>query len=176
MDKIRKIVDWIWRSKERVVLVIVVLVLCARVMEVVKKPADRDPFIHRPPIPITDSKDPDVIEMLGLPGDPSRPPGQSIPEVRRALWERNTFWYNAASGAGDANEGEDLRNPGIWLLQIQKLGDDKLRARLATNTIRDWYDEGESFLQYKLISIDAEQQQCVVYSEELRRRLTLKKQ
>ncbi len=173
MDRIRKTLEWLWRNKERMVLGVVVAVLCSRVYEVLNpEPPPPPPVISFPKPQIPD--DSAELEGLGLPEKPPPPPPPLIPEVWRPLWQRNPFWYNATIGEADKGEDVEDGDPGISVLRIMSLADGRVRAQLQTRSSKKWYDEGEPFEKYELISIDAENEQCEVYSEEHGRSFTIK--
>jgi len=156
------------------VLGVVVVVLCSRVYEVLRP---EEP----PPTPEYDFPESEVPRdsvaraEFEFPDSPSLPPARRVPEVWKPLWERSPFWYNAQPGQEDRDaDGNQRQDPGIRLLAIAERPDGSPRAQLRTASSKKWYDEGEEFEKYVLISIDPENKQCEVYSEELRERHILK--
>jgi len=174
VEKIRKIIEWLWRNKERMVLGVVVLVLISRVYGVLNPktpPAipNYDPPKSQPPTS-------EERAELGFPVRPV-PPAPLVPAVWKPLWDRNPFWYNASVGGSAANQNTEAIDPGIRLLRINTLPDGTARAQIETaSSMKKWYTEGEPFLKYELISIDPAAQECVLYSEELGRRFTIRKE
>ena len=157
------------------VLALVVVVLCSRVYEVLN-PEDPPPmptysFPQR--MPPTDLAE---LRQLGFPGPPPPPPPPRRLKPWTSLRKRNPFWYNPTSG-GDEDQklAGFFRDPGVYLLNITPGKDGVPRAQLQTRSSRKWYDEGEQFEKFELISIDPENEECVIYSEEFKERVTIKK-
>ncbi|HOZ47587.1 MAG TPA: hypothetical protein PLO37_17740 [Candidatus Hydrogenedentes bacterium] len=170
--KLRKLVEWLWRNKERMILAIVVVVLILRVWEVLNPAAV--PLAPTYAFPRTQwPEDPVEVAHIGFPGPPPLSPPPPMPENWKPLWQRNPFWYNAESGGAGGEDDAIARDPGIYLTRIAKRPDGKLRARLRTPSSQKWYDEGEQFEKYELVSIDEEKRECVVFLKEFGRRVTL---
>jgi len=157
VDRLRKVGLVLWLNKERLVLFVMVCVLVFQVYKVIfpdEKPMGAAPQLPRP-------HDPDVIPIPM----PSPRPAPSLPGDYASLSRRNPFWY--FSGAGRDNRGgQDQEGFEISLVDIQRTGD-RLRARLSTASTTKWYNEGESFEQFQLISVDIENKQVTVYIERL---------
>ncbi|NLV43011.1 MAG: hypothetical protein GXY07_00765 [Candidatus Hydrogenedentes bacterium] len=175
MDKLRKIGSWFWYNKERMVLIIMVIVLAYRVYGVIS-PAEPPSW---PPIPIPQTELPETEEerqALGMPGLPPLPPTDGLPGTYTSFYERNPFWYYSDGDDDDDDDkaigSEDLN---IMLLKIQDVGG-KPRAQLRTTSTTKWYSEGEKFEEFELVSIDPETESVVIYSERYSRQFTLEKQ
>lgn len=173
MDKLRKIGSWFWYNKERMVLIIMVIVLAYRVYGVIS-PAEPPSWS---PIPIPQTELPQTEEerqALGLPGLPPLAPTDGLPGTYTSMYDRNPFWYYSGQ-KDDRDKGIDEKDLNIQLLKIQDAGG-KPRAQLRTTSATKWYSEGEQFEEYELVSIDPDTESVVVYSERYSRQFTLKKQ
>jgi hypothetical protein len=166
MEKLYKVGQWLWRNKERMVLVILVFVLAYQVFQVVQhKP---DPTLQVPRAGTIRDTPPDTI--------PSPEPFVSTPTGKdyAGLNQRNPFWvYSSTGEKKDASGTTEAADPAIRLLNIQALPDGGHTARIQTQGTQ-WYKEGEQFESYKLLKIDAENRQVEVYSEKLGKSITLK--
>lgn len=176
MDKLQKIGNWIWYNKERMILVVMVLVLAYRVYEVLNPPPPRQwPPLASPRTQLPD--DEESRQMLGLPGSPPPRPGIALPGDYVSFFDNNPFWYH--SGTARQDTGADTRGAdlNIQLLDVQVVRGTP-RARLSTPGGRPaWYDENEQFAnQYELQRIDPETGTVVVYSERHRQSFTLRRQ
>jgi len=163
MDKVRKALTWVWYNKERMVLAVMVAVLCYRVYQVLY-PEQADEGT------ITFSVSNTVKPGDGPPEPGARPP-RDIYFDYRSIHIQNPFWYYAASG--DAQGSDGPRDIGIDLLGIRDAGQGRLLAQLRTPSITSWYDEGEQFEEYELISIDINENTVDVYSAQLNQTVTL---
>ncbi|MBX3177298.1 MAG: hypothetical protein KF886_08060 [Candidatus Hydrogenedentes bacterium] len=158
MDKLQKFFKAIWRYKERIVFVVLLGVLGYRVYQL---------FNPQEPVsaasPPTGAPEPPQI----APNAPSPdPPGQYYNMIHRSPFS----YYSDAEVDPNRVRPEDL---GLQLLDIKPVGG-KLRARVKTESARKWYDEGESFEEFILESIDAEDRSAVVYVERLGQSVTLR--
>lgn len=158
------------------ILAVVVVILCHRVYQVMhpKEPPPPPNYTYpRTQLP----EDPQELTELGFPGAPPLPPMPVAAKVWNQLWKRNAFWYSPKQvGPDDDKLQQFLRNPGVRLRNITQGKAGKYRAQLQTSSSRKWYDEGEQFEQFELVSIDPEKQECVVYSMEFQQPVTLKKE
>lgn len=172
MDKLRKIGSWFWYNKERMVLLVLVVVLGYRVYGVVYP---GDPPVW-PNIPVPQTALPETVEerqALGLPGDLPLPPLSGLPGVYTSLYERNPFWYYSGRSQEDGADGDiNVEDLNIELLDIQEASGEP-RARLRTIRTTSWYSEQEQFEEFELVSIDMETRTVVVYSERYGRQFTL---
>jgi hypothetical protein len=164
MEKLRKLFERLWYSKERIVLAVMVLLLCWNVYRVVYPAKMPEPPAHRPPS--RDTGDETLPTVLGF------EPRQT--EDWAAVYTPNPLWYYSGlrSQTNDRNK-QAGREAGIKLLAIQKVRD-TYRAQLQTETSRRWYDEGAAFESFVLLKIDPEAGTCEVRSEGQGRVLTLK--
>ena len=210
MDKLRKIGDWAWDNKERLVLAILVVFLGYRIYAVLnpttleeqaaaeaaaQPPADRpdnaEPGLgrlarrngqeppptdrpteaplqltqHVPPRPIPDPTDlPE--EWTVDEGRPPAPPPNPLPPAPvpyQSLVSDNPF--TATTTTSDGRPGDE-RRPEMRLLAIREWGaTGQYRANILTRT-RGWYEEGEQFETYELVSIDPEAGTVDIYSEQ----------
>jgi len=165
-DKIRKIVSWIWYNKERMVLVVMVGFLMYRVWQVFYPPPMPEEAFLRPPMQ-------SLPEEPGPGIEPPRPPiapPMRIPGDYATIHQRNPFWYygrqTAGAGRGDAADVQ------IQLLRIRVVNNQN-RVQLRTATTTGWYNEGERFEEFELVSVDPENNTATVYAERLGRRITL---
>ncbi|MGI6138268.1 MAG: hypothetical protein ACOYI9_04485 [Candidatus Hydrogenedentales bacterium] len=155
------------------VLIVLVLVLMYRVYGIISVPeAPAWPAI---PIPLTELPDDRTDqESLGLPSRPPMVPTDGVPGTYTSLYERNPFWYYGSTT--DSRDSQQIRpeDLNITLLKIQDVSG-RPRAQLRTASTTKWYSEGEQFEEFELISIDAEEESVVIYSERYARQFTLKK-
>jgi hypothetical protein len=221
VDILRKIGDWAWVNKERLVLAVLVLFLAYRIYTVLNPstleeqtaqaapaagsqvqdgaeegpewpdgdqaqglrqrlrnrqgqqgedgegaaeatdPAEQ-PLVftqHMPPRRIPDPNDlpEEWEESEGRPPMPPANPLPPAPVAYKALVNDNPFTATDI-GKDDEDFGE------VALLDIKPWGPDSYRALIQTRT-QKWYEEGESFEAYTLISIDPEAGTVEVFSE-----------
>ncbi len=215
MDKLRKIGDWAWDNKERLVLAILVVFLAYRIYAVLNPttleeeaaaraaaaptpanrfdddddddmlgmgrfqrgfeqeaapaaPAAQAPLVftqHRPPRRIPDPTNlPD--EWTEEEGRPPAPPPNPLPPAPipfQPLVNDNPF--TATTATTDGRPGDE-RRPDLRLLAIREWGTSGIyRANILTRT-RGWYEEGEQFETYELVSIDPEAGTVEIFSEQ----------
>jgi hypothetical protein len=159
VDKLRKAAEMLWLNKERLVLVVMVCILCFQVYKVLypeKKAAGELPM--RP-----QSGAPEVPQ-------PTAGPGPTIGGDYLSLSRRNPFsYYSGRKQGGDSTSEQEVV---LKLINIQEQSAGP-RARIQTATTTQWYNEGDSFEQFKLISIDVAGQTATVYVESLGREMTI---
>jgi len=155
-----------WHSKERVVLVVLILVLCYQVYRIVIP----EEVKYDQPIP---PKRPN-LETL----DPSVKPQMDFRQAARPalgnyalIYRRNPFWGHSGGGEANTSEAVTPESLGISLLDIKEIGG-RVRARLMTSTSK-WYDVGEQFEQFQLESIDVENGEVVVFVEKINQYITV---
>lgn len=153
------------------VLCVVVLVLISRVYDVVRPATEEQAPSFSPPVnrPLTAEE----RVQMGFPVLSLAPP-PLVPVVWKPLWERNPFWFNSASGGAVGGSGA-AADTAIRLLRINPLPGGGSTAQIEVASLKQWCREGEQFVKYTLVSIDPAAGECVVYSEELGKRITLKK-
>lgn len=158
MDKLQKIFKGLWRYKERIVLIALLGVLGYRVYELFT-PKELEAGV------VTSTGEAQAPEIA--PGAPfTDAPGQYATLVRRSP-------FSIYSDAKVDVNGETPEELGLELLDIKDVGG-KWRARIRTNSARKWYDEGESFEEFVLESIDHEAGTAVVYVERIAKTVTLR--
>ena len=162
MEKVRKILEWVWYNKERMVLAVMVAILCWHVYKVVYPPKEEPQVEHRLPSGAV----------------PDRPLSDVLPPPARQstswdlVYTPNPFWYlSAQKETGKTSEGPT--DAGISLLRIRKVGGDKYKAQLRTANTTRWYEQGEAFESFELLRIDPEAGTCEVRSERLGRVIKL---
>lgn len=131
------------------------------------------PFVftqHMPPkrIPDPNALPEEWTEEEGRPPSPPPNPLPPAPTPYNALIKDNPF-AAVSTGSADGPRGEE--RPNIVLLGIREWGDGTYRAQIYTRT-RKWYEEGESFEAYQLISINPEEQSVEIFSEKHGRSFT----
>jgi len=162
MDKVRKIAERLWYSKERIVFVIMLGVLCWHVYRVVYPTPLEGLAEHRAPER--------VQETAGAAELASLPLRQSADWA--GIYTPNPFWYFSGLTAGESGPKKEAVDAGIKLIRIKKVKD-KYRAQLQTEGSTQWYDEGESFESFDLLKIDADAGTCQIKSERLGKVITL---
>jgi hypothetical protein len=174
MDKLQKIGAWFWRNKERIVLIVMLLVLAYRVYGVMNPaPAKIWPHVPTPQTILPEAGE--ERQSLGLPNNPPVRPPDGLPGVYTSVYEKNPFWYYSGQKQQEGKQEVSVEDLNIQLLNIQEV-DGKPRAQLHTSRTTKWYFEGESFEEFELTRIDTETQTVVVYSEKYTRQFTLKMQ
>lgn len=146
--KLRKMAQWVWEKKERMVFAIMVLFLCWRVYQVVYPP--EVPEIQGVATPSA-SGQMDVPPVP--PGGPEGPGGLAPPT--RPLTARNPFWYYASpdSGTGD----EDGPSVPIVLMGFQELPKGTFaRLQVGSDKRARSYSEGSQFQTFVLTVINAD--------------------
>lgn len=165
-DKIRKIAAWIWNNKERMVLVLMVGFLMYRVYQVFFPPPPPEEAALRPP---AQSLPEDPPPGVSPPRPPVQPP-MRLPGDYATIHQRNPFWYFGRQQAGSGSDAStDVQ---IDVLRIREVNN-QYRAQLRTATTTGWYNEGERFEEFELVSIDPDEDSVTVYAERLGRRITL---
>ena len=166
MDKFLKIGKWLWRMKERFLLVIMVFFLILRVYRIIYPPPGPDVFDEEPPR----STIPEEYD-----GSPPKSPGPfDYPSSANyeELITKNPFWVYSSAAVSEFSDEVTPEDLNITLLRIQRRSDGTYNAQLRTKA-RRWYREGEHFESYIVESIDPEAGTCDVYSEQLGRVITL---
>lgn len=149
VDKLRKAGAWLWAFKERLILLVMVGVLGNQVYLLLNPPAPESPKVLRAPsAEFSDTTDPSILPPVPPP-IPSDGAGQGS---FSALVDRNPFWYysNQEDSSGTGDIPADL----IQLVRIQTSGN-RVRAQLKTRTATKWFNPGDKFEEFELISIDA---------------------
>lgn len=160
MDKLRKIGLGVWESKERIVLISMLVILGWRVYKI---------WHPNPPPPSPDWKVPTAQGEIDVPLPPERPGGM-LPPPTSSFVRRNPWWlYGVAPQEG----GKQEATLNIALEAIKEWNDGSYRAQIRTKA-RKWYAEGEKFESFQLMTIDPENKQCEIYSEEQARSITLR--
>lgn len=165
MDQLRKVGDWLWRNKEKLVLAGLVIVLIYQVYKVRFAPteAEQEEVIFQPP---RGSVPPGAATEMP---DPP-PPLPDRPDTKR-LVSANPF---SAEGLGEGRDAEGGPELDAELLAIRPFSGGTWVAEIRTQTERPKrFGVGEGFESFKVISIDPTEQKVVIYSEEHRREFTL---
>ncbi len=172
MDKIQKIGTWIWDNKERMVLVVMVLVLGYRVYEILSPPPPPDwPRLQPPRRQLPE--EPEYREELGLPSEPPARPPMDVPGTYATFHSRNPFWYHSRDARPESGEQVRAEDLNIQLLDIQDVGGNP-RARLRSARTTAWYSTGEQFEEFEVLEINVDTDTVVVYSERYARPFTLR--
>ena len=163
MDKLRKIGEWLWKIKEKIVLCALVIVLCVRVYGVaVKSP----PVMPDYRMPKARWEPPEGAMPPSWPDPPDRPDTTK-------LQENNPFTTRSLRRDSDDMNVQDTR-PNLTVLKIQQTPKGP-RVEIRTQTVRPkWYEEGEPFESFEIIRIDVENLTVDIYSEEHRNTFTVK--
>lgn len=177
VDKLRKLGAWIWLNKERMILIAMVVFLVYRVWQVVNPPPlEEGPQILSPKnnLPEDPQERAELVKEQVLPPPPPPRELTEIPGTYAVLYRNNALWY--FSGQSDSGDGPvTAERLGLSLLDIQRVGT-KLRARLQTRSTNKWYNEGEQFEEFELLTINQEQGTVEIYANQYGKRLTVKMQ
>jgi hypothetical protein len=174
MDKLRKIGLWLWYNKERMVLIVMVVLLAYRVYGIMY-PAPQQTYKRIPQPQLALPEDGEERKDLGLPSAPPIQPPTGVPGTYTSLFERNPFWYYSSQAKQEQGETVQAADLNIKLVDIQDVGG-KPRARLRTSSTTKWYSEGEQFEEFELVEINPVEKTVVIYSERYSRQFTLEKQ
>ena len=91
-DKFVKAGNWLWYSKELIVLLVMFGILGYRVYCVVYPPPP--PKWAALPMPLTElPSDPAAMQGIEIPGDPPLRPPMDVPGSYAMLYNHNPFWY-----------------------------------------------------------------------------------
>ncbi len=174
MDILQKIGVWFWNNKERMVLVVMVLVLGYRVYQILNPPPPPEwPRLQPPRQELPD--EPSEREDLGLPGPPPPRPPMDVPGTYVTFYERNPFWYHAGEGRAAATQEVRAEDLNIQVLSIQDVGDNP-RARLRSAAGTSWYTAGDPLGEFEVLEVDPAMNTVVVYSQRYERPFTLRTQ
>ena len=157
MEQLRKIGIACWDVKEKVVLVLMVLLLGYRVFILLKNQPEADGFTINIEEPTTYFKgDP--------PGPPERPVIDSPPPIT-PLVRNDIFLYVRKSTRNDGPGNLDSDDANVKVLMITDDGDGGYKARITTGVARKFVSEGDSFESYTLMKIDKDNDCVEIYSE-----------
>lgn len=167
MSTLRKIGQWLWLNKERILLFAMVMILVVRVYMVVYHTNTGSNLLITPP-----SSDPARLSQAKRPGVPPSMPAVPPPVDWSSLWVRNPFTTLSANveSSGGTNEGKALN---IALLDIQ-VNNGKPIAKLHYGNATEWHRVGDAFTSFKLTNINPDDRTCEVYSEKEGKYVTLK--
>ncbi len=172
-DNFIKAGNWIWHGKELIVLLVMVCILVYRVYGVVNPPPP--PKWSAMPLPITElPTDPQEVQDLKLPGQPTLRPSMDVPNSYAMLYNRNPFWYYSGQQKQNTKQDVTAADLNIKLMDIQNAGG-RLRAKLRTESATAWYSENDQFEKYELQKIDPDSNTVEIYSERYARTFTLSK-
>jgi hypothetical protein len=172
-DRFIKAGNWLWYSKELIVLFVMIGIFAYRVYGVVYPP----PPPKWPPLPSPMTElpsDPTQMQGIEIPGDPPPRPAMDVPGSYAMLYNHDPFWYYSGQQKQNAKETVTAADLNITLLDIQSVNG-KLRARLRTQSTTGWYYENEQFEKYVLQKIDPDNNTVEIYSERYARTFTLSK-
>ncbi len=161
MNRVRKIGQWLWFNKERMVLVIMVGVLCYQVWEVVSPPEGPEVPNYSPP----------TGGNVQTPIPPPPPAGLGVPPATAELERRNMFTWFPPQEAGGEEEQEIELNIRLVGIRPNPVGDGCI-AEIRTGRT-NYVEEGDTFEQFQVISIDCEEEIVVVFAEALGREISL---
>ncbi len=164
MDKLRKIGKWIWCIKERLVLLIMMVLLGYRVYVVINPPQlDTLPPVRPPRKEVPQEQRPPM---------PPPPPVLDVPTSYSALYNNNPFWFYSGQSKQGATDEITPERLGIALKKIKQVND-SWKAQLSTESTTRWYDEGDKFEAFELQQINPEDGTVVVYVESYAKEFTL---
>lgn len=156
---------WIWNQKEKMVLLILVIVFGFRVYQVVSGPPPEAP---EGPRPVASNEEPE------MPGARPVPP----PKVDfQSLVQRNPFSvYGVSSATDEGRDGEPRID--LVLVRIVPWNDGTYRAEIISSqdSRPRRYEENEPFEGYRVESINPSANTVTVYSSEHGRSFTLQAQ
>lgn len=173
VDKLQKIGAWLWRNKERAVLLVMLVILGYRGYQLVSPPPMPNwPRLQPPKPQLPDDLSELAEQNVELPPVPSPRPPADVPESYASLYQKNPFWYYSGSGSSQGDQEITVEQLNIQLLNIQQV-QGRWRARLRTTSTTKWYDEGEQFEEFEVIRINPDNQTVEIRSERYGRNFTL---
>jgi len=149
-------------------LLVMLVILVWRVYKVMNPEKVEDPPVAAPSTSVGAA-----FPATAKPGVPPEPGELPPPWDFSSLWTRNPFtvYSDTNKTSGTNNDKAD----DIELLDIQKKGGAAPTVKLRYGNTQKWHKEGDSFVSYKLLSINVEEKTCEVYSERRGRSIILKK-
>jgi hypothetical protein len=156
LDKARKIGQWLWLSKERIVLGVMILVFAYRVYLVAY------PQETIEPLPLFAQPRSAVEPLIGDP-DPQPMPPPPPPPIGD-LVRSNMFWVYARDVTDDNQVARQEIN--LRLINIIRNPDGSVRANLRTNRSY-WVEEGAQFETFIVREVSIDDGYVVVFSEQL---------
>jgi hypothetical protein len=156
LDKLRKIGQWLWLSKERIVLLVMILVFAYRVYLVAYPQEAIDSL---PPFANPGSH---VEPLVGDPQSEPIPPPPPPPVGD--LVRNNMFWVYARDITGTGQETQ--RQINLRLINIIRTPERGVQANLRTNR-NYWVEAGAQFEQFIVREVNADEGFVIVFSEEL---------
>lgn len=161
MNRLRKIARWLWLSKERMVLAVMVGFLCYRVYQVMYPETTGEG--NEGQIWRLASKD--LPEDMERPGTPPLPPPNPLRVDWSRLWKSPMFRWDprGVKAPGGLAEVE------LSVIKIMDTGVGGYRVQIETEKSKKWYAEGASFESYELISIDPDGGCCDIFAENIQK-------
>lgn len=160
MDQLYKFGVWLWRNKEKVVLVVLVLFLCVRTYRVVMGAEPQQAKVH-PPVKS------DLPEDWN--GAPPKPPVRpAVPKPpKESLIRSNMFTVYGKPVEESKTQEVTPDSIGVTLVRIVPWKENEYRAELLTKGRRPKrYKEGEQFENFRLNRIDAANNSVEIWSEQ----------
>lgn len=157
---LRKVAAWLWATKERMVLAVMVAVLVSRVYQVVQPPVSPAAGKNFQPPGSDESR------LRERPGVPPRTPSPPSSGNWTNLWLTNPFTY-VSPGDSSRRVIVEGREIDLELLSIQQIPDGSYRVQIRSPSRRAWYSEGDPFESYELVSIDPDTECIVIFAEEI---------
>lgn len=156
MNLLRKIGQWCWDKKERMILVIMLVVLGYRIYTVIN-------------VAETDIAEVFVDPKAIAPVEPYPPAPRAtiVTEnvVLSPLVGRSIFKIDNPGRRDDGGDMVNAEDQKLEVLRIIEKADGKHKAMITTGGKNTLVDIGESFESYQLVSVDIENQSCEIYSE-----------
>jgi hypothetical protein len=153
VEKLRKIGQWLWRNKERIILAAVILLGVYRVYVILVSPGAEE---IEPPPPAPRSVPSDWGEVPNPPETaPALPPVVDFDDVVR----RNPFTYSSAQGetAPQEEQAAEADWNRLSLVRVQELPDGEARARMRyAGEGASYVSEGDSIGPFEVVDVDAE--------------------
>jgi hypothetical protein len=172
-DRLVKAGNWLWHSKELIVLFVMIGIFAYRVYGVAYPPPP-PPWAPPPQPPAQLPRDPEEMKKIEIPGDPPPRPPMDVPGSYAMLYNRNPFWYYSGQQKQNAKPEVTAADLNMTLVDIQNTNG-RLRARLRTPSGTAWHAENDTFDNCELRKIDSDSNTVEIYSERYARTFTLSK-
>ena len=171
MNKLRKIRVWVWRNKELLFLVLLVILLCSQVYDLLF------PEKHEAVRATSPRKQPGEGAAL-MPPVPPEVPGKAGAAMVESLVRNNPFTiYGGAAPTPSANQRQEITasSLGLRLNRILPWREGTYQAEIVLGRSRGRYQEGDSFGRgaFRVDRIDNDRQQVDVWVAQYKRTFTL---
>ncbi len=166
MNFLRKIGKWCWDKKERMILVLMLAFLGYRIYTVINIAESDTSMTFRSP-----STNPDNVQGYG---EPPRMLKSTDTADIAPLVRRSPFIYESPGKSSGGNETLNDEDSRLQVIRILERSDGNHKAQISTGGKKTLLSEGDQFESYQLVSINIEDQSCIIYSENSAKEIVVK--